>query len=65
MRFSSHRVIPSLAVANPSKTAPAVLSRMVDAVMIRTFDHTDVELFAQYSSAVKWILDGMEWTDRI
>lgn len=33
----------------PIEDSARVLSRMVDAVMIRTFDHADVELFAQYS----------------
>jgi len=34
----------------PIEDAARVLSRMVDAVMIRTFDHEQVELFAAYSS---------------
>jgi ornithine carbamoyltransferase len=34
----------------PIEDTARVLSRMVDAVMIRTFDHADVETFAAYSS---------------
>jgi len=33
----------------PIEDTARVLSRMVDAVMIRTFDHSDVETFAAYS----------------
>lgn len=33
----------------PIEDSARVMSRMVDAVMIRTFAHADVELFAQYS----------------
>lgn len=34
----------------PIEDSARVLSRMVDAVMIRTFEHDNVELFARYSS---------------
>ncbi len=33
----------------PIETSARVLSRMVDAIMIRTFEHSKVELFAEYS----------------
>ncbi|WP_300424747.1 ornithine carbamoyltransferase [uncultured Thalassolituus sp.] len=33
----------------PIEDSARVLSRMVDVVMIRTFEHADIELFAQYS----------------
>ncbi|MDH5191998.1 MAG: ornithine carbamoyltransferase, partial [Gammaproteobacteria bacterium] len=34
----------------PIEDSARVLSRMVDAIMIRTFEHEKIELFAQYSS---------------
>lgn len=34
----------------PIEDSARVLSRMVDMIMIRTFDHADIELFAKYSS---------------
>lgn len=34
----------------PVEDSARVLSRMVDVIMIRTFSHTDVERFAQYST---------------
>lgn len=35
----------------PIEDSARVLSRMVDAIMIRTFDHADVERFAKFSKA--------------
>jgi len=34
----------------PIEDSARVLSRMVDVIMIRTFSHADIELFAEYSS---------------
>jgi len=34
----------------PVEDSARVLSRMVDAIMVRTFDHETLELFAQYSN---------------
>lgn len=44
----------------PIEDTARVLSRMVDGVMIRTFDHADLETFAQYSSVP--VINGL--TDR-
>jgi len=44
----------------PIEDTARVLSRMVDGVMIRTFDHADLETFARYSSVP--VINGL--TDR-
>jgi len=45
-----HSGTTQLGRGEPIEDSARVLSRMVDAVMIRTFDHTMVQKFAQYSS---------------
>ncbi|MDH5785820.1 MAG: ornithine carbamoyltransferase [Chromatiales bacterium] len=53
-QFGGHALFLSprdtqLGRGEPIEDSARVLSRMVDAVMIRTFEHEKVELFAQYS----------------
>ena len=55
VQFGGHAIFLSprdtqLGRGEPVEDSARVLSRMVDVIMIRTFDHDDLELFAEYSN---------------
>jgi len=55
VQFGGHAIFLSpkdtqLGRGEPIEDSARVLSRMVDAIMIRTFEHENIELFAEYSN---------------
>ncbi|MFK5912906.1 MAG: ornithine carbamoyltransferase [Woeseiaceae bacterium] len=55
VQFGGHAIFLSskdtqLGRGEPVEDSARVLSRMVDAIMIRTFDHSSIETFAEYSN---------------